>query len=231
VTAGSLPQVPRAARHRKSPPPPPPVAVPARSRAATRGRAARQRRAAGIARQLAYVLSRLIACAGLCGLAALVYRKIFQIRVFEAWLSSRIVAKATSLPTGYWHKFAGMWFAPTPSDQIGLIITPECTVALLVIPFLLITAVTVWLRTPLRWPLTALAAAVVLLVTINQLRLLTVVWFIRAMGNQSGFYWGHTLVGSLITIAGIGLSLLVYSLIFARRGKAALKAGNAARSR
>jgi hypothetical protein len=31
--------------------------------------------------------------------------------------------------------------------------------ALLVIPFLLITAVTVWLRTPLRWPLIALVAA------------------------------------------------------------------------
>ena len=223
MTAESLPG-PRAARHRKSPPPPPPAAAPAGSRAA-----ARERRApVGIARQLAYAVSRLVACAGLCGLAGLVYRNIFEIRVFEAWLSSRIVAKVTSLPTGYWHSSAGMWFAPTPWDQVGLVITPECTVALLVIPFLLITAVTVWLRTPLRWPLTALVAATVFLVTINQLRLLTVVWFIRAMGDQSGFYWGHTLVGSLITIAGIAISLAVYTLIFSRRGRTALRRGNAA---
>jgi exosortase/archaeosortase family protein len=194
--------------------------------------AVRERRAqGGIVRQLAYAVSRLVVCAELCGLAALVYRKIFEIRVFEAWLSSRIVAKVTSMPTGYWHSSAGMWFAPNPSDQVGLVITPECTVALLIIPFLLVTAVTVWLRTPLRWPLIALAAATVFLVAINQLRLLTVVWFIRAMGNQSGFYWGHTLAGSLITIAGIAASLAVYARIFSRRGKAALKRENAGQSR
>jgi exosortase/archaeosortase family protein len=229
VTAESLPG-PRSARHRKVPPPPAapaagPPPAPAQSRAAAREL---RGHGGGILHQLTYAVSRLIACAGLVGLAGLVYHKIFAIRVFEARLSSIIVAKATSLPTGYWHSSAGMWFAPTPWDQVGLVITPECTVALLIIPFLLITAITVWLRTPLRWPLIALATAAVFLVAINQLRLLTVVWFIRAMGNQSGFYWGHTLVGSLMTIAGIAISLGLYTMIFSRRGRGAVRRGNAA---
>jgi hypothetical protein len=71
----------------------------------------------------------------------------------------------------------------------------------------------------------------VFLATINQLRLLTVVWFIRATGTQSGFYRGHTLVGSLMTIAGIAVSLAVCTLIFSRRGKAALMRASAGQSR
>ncbi|MEP7023086.1 MAG: hypothetical protein ABJB47_04615, partial [Actinomycetota bacterium] len=136
-------------------------------------------------------------------------------------LASHVVTLGAHVPTGYWHSIAAMWFAPNPADQVGLGITPECTVGLLIIPFLLITAVAVWLRTPLRWPLIALVIALVLLVVINQLRLLTVVWFILAMGSHSGFYWGHTLVGSLITIAGIALSLAVYAKILLKRGSPA----------
>jgi hypothetical protein len=79
-------------------------------------------------------------------------------------------------------------------------------------------------RIALRRP----TAASVLLAAINQSRLLTAVWFIQAMGNRSGFYWGRTLAGSLITIAGIAVSPALYTLIFSRWGKAALKRGSAA---
>jgi exosortase/archaeosortase family protein len=214
VTADALPSGSRSAQHRK----------PAGHRA-PRGRATRPARPArprgGLASRLAAGALRLVACAGLCGLAVLAVAKQFRIRVFEAWLSSHVLAAGARVPAGYWSHYAAVWFAPDPSDQIGLIITPECTIALLIVPFLLLTAGTVWIRMPLRWPLIALAAAVLLLTAVNQLRLLTVTWFILGMGTHSGFYWGHTLVGSLITIAGIAVSLALYGFILLRRGNAA----------
>jgi exosortase/archaeosortase family protein len=167
---------------------------------------------------VAYVLSRVIACAGLCALATAAYQGIFRIRVFEAWLSSHVVALGASVRTGYWRSAPGVWFAPNSSGQVRLLITSESSVAVLVILFLLITAGAVWRRTPLRWPLAALMTAVALLVAINQLRLLTVVWFILAMGDDRGFYWGHTLAGPVITGAGIAASLAAYSTILLRRG-------------
>jgi exosortase/archaeosortase family protein len=103
----------------------------------------------------------------------------------------------------------------------GLQITAECTVALLLPPFLLMTALAVWLRRkPSAWPLVALAVASGLLLMVNQLRLLAVVWFIQALGMKSGYYWGHTMVGSLITISGLAATLLVYAPLIITRGGA-----------
>jgi exosortase/archaeosortase family protein len=165
--------------------------------------------------------ARLAACLGLCTLALLSFGEMDRIRMAESWLSGLVLTVGTGVPAGSWPEDATVWFAPFPPGQVGLVVTPECTVALLIIPFLLVTAAAVWMRAPLRRPLAALAAAIVLIAAFNQLRLLTVAWFILAMGSASGFYWGHTLVGSLITVVSLASSLAVYGMILLRRGSAA----------
>ena len=167
------------------------------------------------------VPARLAACLGLCALALLCYQEMDRIRMAESRLSGLVLIVGTGVPAGSWPQDATVWFAPFPPGQVGLVITPECTVALLIIPFLLITAAAVWMRAPLRRPLTALAAAIILIAGFNQLRLLTVAWFILGMGSASGFYWGHTLVGSLLTVVSLASSLAVYGMILLRRGSAA----------
>ena len=164
---------------------------------------------------------RLAACLALCALALLAFAEMSRIREFEAWLSGLVLTVGAGVPAGSWPGSATVWFAPFPPGQVGLVITPDCTVALLIIPFLLVTAAAVWMRAPLRRPLTALAAAVILIVGFNQLRLLTVAWFILGMGTASGFYWGHTLAGSLITVLSLASSLAVYGVVLLRRGSAA----------
>ena len=93
------------------------------------------------------------------------------------------------------------------TSHIGLVITPECTIALLMIPFLIATALIVWMRRRMTLPLVGLGVALLLLVAVNQARLLGIVLFVKEMGFQSGYYWGHTLVGSAITIIGLAGSL------------------------
>jgi exosortase/archaeosortase family protein len=102
---------------------------------------------------------------------------------------------------------------------MGLQITQECTVVLMTTPFLVATAVLVWRRSSTVRPVVACVVAACMLLVVNQLRILTIIMFVLHMGYGGGFYWGHTLIGSMITIAGGSLTLVVYGLIAIRRGR------------
>ncbi len=175
--------------------------------------------------RLAQAGYRWIVAAAMWGLAAAVLAENQHVRGFEAWLASHIVAAGAGTATNYSARLAVVWFTVSTHGSTqtvaGLQITAECTVALLIPPFLLMTGIAVWLRRkPSAWPLVALAVSVALLVLVNQLRLLAVVWFIQGMGMRAGYYWGHTMVGSLITILGLAATLLVYAPLIVSRGGA-----------
>jgi exosortase/archaeosortase family protein len=153
---------------------------------------------------------------GLIGLAYLTLRDNERIRDFEAWLAGHVITVAARLPSGNSKNQPIVWF-PNKTQEIGLVITPECTVALLMVPFIIATALLVWQRVPLIRPMLGLVLAAVMLIIVNQLRLLGIVLFVKHMGFASGFYWGHTLVGSIITIAGLASSLATFALMAVRR--------------
>jgi exosortase/archaeosortase family protein len=148
-----------------------------------------------------------------------VFRESSLIRGFEAWLAIHVIAAGTGAYTGALPARALVWFASGNQFAIALQVTSECTVALLMIPFLLLTAWLVWLKNPLIWPMTALATAVTMLIAVNQLRILTIVWFILGMGDQRGFYWGHTVIGTLITIFGLLATFFVFIMLALRKGR------------
>jgi exosortase/archaeosortase family protein len=152
----------------------------------------------------------------LCATAYVVVRDNVQIRDFEAWLSGHIITLAAGLHAGPTYGTPTVWF-PTPHAEIGLVITPECTAALLMVPFIAASALLVWQRVALARPIIGLAVAAVSLIMVNQIRLLGILWFVKAMGFSSGFYWGHTLVGSIITIMGLASSLAMFAMLAVRR--------------
>jgi exosortase/archaeosortase family protein len=161
--------------------------------------------------------TRLLICLGCIGLSLVIIKDNPMFRDFEAWLASHVVAIGAAVVTGHVAGSPVLWFTYKPGIEIGLEVTPECTVALLTIPFLLATAALVWARTSPVNSLIAVAAAAALLMVANQLRILTIVWFIRALGFSSGFYWGHVIVGSAITIFAIVTSLAVFTVLAVRR--------------
>ena len=193
-------------------------AVPERRPVAARqGRPAAggHRKRAGRGTGLPRSAARLTVSAILGGLAYLAFMENIRIRGFEAWLASHVIAVGARVQTGDDAGFQAVWFLEK-TERIGLIITPECTVGLLMVPFLAAAALLVWQRVPLKSPLTGVAVAVAMLVLVNQLRLLTIVWFVKTMGFSSGFYWGHTMAGSVITIVGLAASLAVFVLLAGR---------------
>jgi exosortase/archaeosortase family protein len=161
--------------------------------------------------------ARLASCAVAAALAGEVTRENLRFRLFEAWLSGHVIGLLTSVRAGAVPGAPIIWFDSGSHRNIAMFITPECTVATLIIPFLAGTALIVWYQSRLARPSAALAMAAVLLVAVNQLRLLTIACLVLAMGESSGFYWGHTIVGSLITVFGVAFVFCAYILLAAGR--------------
>jgi hypothetical protein len=153
---------------------------------------------------------------GLLGLAVLAAFQEERGRDYEAWLASHTF-HLLGVQTGYYGgPLAMAWFAMNTHLRIGFMVTPECTIAFLLIPFLIATSLLIWQRIMLIRPLIGLGVAVVLLLAMNQIRLLQIAAFVKGMGLISGFYWGHTIVGSLITIVGLAVTLIVFAMIAVR---------------
>jgi exosortase/archaeosortase family protein len=163
-----------------------------------------------------------VATAGSClYLAAFAAEKEMSLRGLEAQLAGHVIGLVTRMQAGSSPGVATIWFSPNRHTNIGLQVTPECTVALLTIPFLLATAAMVWVRPRPIWPVAGLALAIALLVVMNQVRLLVIAWLVQSMGFTSGFYWGHTIAGSIITICGLAVVLAIFAMIAIRKGKTA----------
>src|SRR5258708_10027707 len=169
----------------------------------TAHRKASHRRAAGPKAHASHRALRIAGSVLAVGMSAAVIRENISFRVFEAWLAGHVIPLATAIRAGSVPGAPIIWFADGPHLYRALLITPDCTVATLMVPFLLVTGWTIWHQARLARPVTAFVLAVSLLIAVNQLRLLAITWLILLMGFSSGFYWGHTMVGSLITVFGM----------------------------
>jgi exosortase/archaeosortase family protein len=165
--------------------------------------------------------ARLLACVSCCLLAAYAVKENYLLRGIEADLASKVVGFVTSSPAGAIPQTPTFWFTLSPHHEMGLEITPACTVVLMMTPFLVATAFLVWRKSSALRPVTACVIAIAMLAVVNQLRILTIIIFVLKLGFNGGFYWGHTMVGSLVTIVGGSATLVVYALIAVRRGSPA----------
>ncbi|MBO0807012.1 MAG: archaeosortase/exosortase family protein [Actinobacteria bacterium] len=159
----------------------------------------------------------LVAGAASLALSAVVLRESVALRTFEAWLSGRIVSPLTGIPAGAVPRAPIVWFANGPHRYLGMFVSSECTVDPLIVPFTMGTTWVAWRQSRVVRPLAALAVATCLLLGMNQFRLLIIILLTQRWGYRSGFYWGHTFTGSLITVFGVAFTFFVYALIGTRR--------------
>jgi exosortase/archaeosortase family protein len=154
---------------------------------------------------------RLAVSAGLLTAGLLVILATDRLRGAETWLSSLVAGVITRTPTSVLsngHTF--LWGLGT-SQLRGLTITPECTVALIAGPLLLLAALLASTRRldPGRvLGGAALAVAVVMVTNLTRIALIVVAF--NDWGN-GGFWWAHVLLGSVVTtlgtVAGVGVLL------------------------
>jgi len=114
-----------------------------------------------------------------------------------------------------------VYFGLGSAHPLGLTMTPECTSAFLLVPLILVGALLIGLRPRIagRVMLSLLVAAVVLIV-VNQVRILTMAALVGWLGTDRGYYWGHTMVGSVVSVFGGAIALVGFVWLATRPGRA-----------
>lgn len=118
-----------------------------------------------------------------------------------------------------------VYFGLGTTHPLGLQMTPECTSAFLVIPLVLVAAALIALRPRIaRRVLGSLALAAVVLIVVNQLRILALAGLVGWLGTDRGYYWGHTMIGSLVSVIGGAIALVLFVWLATRPPKAERRA-------
>ncbi|MFD8496103.1 exosortase P [Amycolatopsis sp. NPDC059657] len=139
-------------------------------------------------------------------------------RVFEVHLSGLILSVITSSGTEVVGDRETVYFGLSGDTPLGLRMTPECSSVFMLLPLLLVTAVMVWFRPQnSRTLFTSLAIAAVAVVIVNQLRVLAIVGLVNWLGVDTGYYWGHTLLGSMVSVIGGAGTLVLFVWLSTRR--------------
>lgn len=146
-------------------------------------------------------------------------------QVIEAQANGWLVAHAFGLntltaggqPTIY-------FFQASPGHGVSgglaaLVVTPECSVLLMLIPLMALFGLLLGLgRLKNRNLLLATAVAAVIMIAINQLRLAMIIGFIRLFGFPRGYPISHIYIGSVFAVFGFALAIFVFIKIASRDG-------------
>ena len=189
-----------------------------RARAAVRPRAVVPGSSRRASRRGSFALVRLPAIALLGGVALSLMIFQYQFRELEARATADVyrlftpVLAATRAPI--------IWFGLGRSGAFGLEITPDCSAALLIVP---LCGLGMLLMIPRRLAVgrvgAALAAAALVMVIGNLLRIGVIAVAVRLDGVGTGYQIGHLILGSIVSIIGIALALiLLVAIVTSRRG-------------
>ncbi|SCF11526.1 hypothetical protein [Micromonospora chokoriensis] len=141
----------------------------------------------------------------------------------EAWLNAHLVNAVGLADT---KSIGAAVIFPLDQRWVGFMVSSGCSVAMLLIPPIVLASTLIgFRRITVSRGLNALAMAVVLLVTVNQLRLAAVVVSMQTWGFRLGYERSHVLIGSVITTAGLIAVTILFVVLVSRtkrtRGAAA----------
>jgi exosortase/archaeosortase family protein len=168
--------------------------------------------------QLASVTSwrRALTSSLLCASTALILVFQYRFRHAEAMAAAFVYNLVT--PTLAATKAPIVWFGLGRPGAFGLVITPDCSAALLLVPLLMLgMALVLPVRLPLRRVIGALGVAAGLLVIGNLLRIGAIAVAVRVAGPGLGYQIGHLIIGSAISVVFIGASLILMTFIITSR--------------
>ncbi|SHH42981.1 exosortase/archaeosortase family protein [Jatrophihabitans endophyticus] len=159
------------------------------------------------------------------------------------FLDPGAVQRAEAATSAVLARLAGVGSAHRIGDQVvfatadglgGYDVSLGCTVAFLLLPYVVVTLglLSIGRVSPLR-AATALTAALVTVVTFNQLRLLAIAAAMHAWGPRTGYSRTHVLVGTVISTIGMVAAGAAYLAILLRgegpRSRRASHVGTVAR--
>lgn len=161
--------------------------------------------------------NRILAAAALAGIAVLLLVFQDQFRDGEAVVAARLYSVIT--PTLAAPGAPIVWFGLGSPGAFGLIITPDCSSALLITPLCVLgMGLAIPRRLALHRVCAGLAAAAALIVVGNLARIGLIAAMIRLCGMGTGYQLGHLVLGSLMSVLCIALSIVMLALIVSASG-------------
>ncbi|HEY3608534.1 MAG TPA: exosortase P [Pseudonocardiaceae bacterium] len=113
-----------------------------------------------------------------------------------------------------------VYFGLGSAHPIGLTMTPECTSAFLLVPMIVVGALLIGLRPRIAGRVVlSLGVAAAVLIVVNQVRILTMAALVGLLGTDRGYYWGHTMVGSVVSVFGGAIALVLFVWLATRPGR------------
>ncbi len=178
---------------------------------------ARGRHCAVSRRQVAPTSWRRVLVAATLG-AVIVTILVFQYQCRHAEAAAAAAMYNLVTPTMAATQSPIVWFGLGRPGGFGLLITPDCSAAFLLVPlFLLGMGLVLPVRLALRQVLAALATATLILIAGNLLRIGAIAVAMRAAGPDTGYKIGHLVIGSAISVIFISISLVMVTIIITGR--------------
>ncbi|MGC1281885.1 MAG: hypothetical protein WA895_03025, partial [Streptosporangiaceae bacterium] len=149
------------------------------------------------------------------GFALIVFQ--YQIRHLEAGAAAHLynlVTPAAALPSA-----PVITFGPGTTGGFGLVITPDCSMALLIAPLCGLGMVLIRPRRPqVRRAARALAVASLVMVAGDLVRIGSIAMTIRMDGIDTGYQISNLMLGPVVSIVCIALSLVLLALMLRSPG-------------
>jgi exosortase/archaeosortase family protein len=150
-----------------------------------------------------------------CATAVVIGHRTY--RTIEVVVAGRILDLVTSYGVVVTPGRQTVYFGLGSGSPFGLRMSPECTSAFLLVPLFGLAALMIALRPWItRSVLTALGVAGLVLLVVNQLRILTLVGLINWLGTKRGYHLGHTVLGSMVSVIGGAAALILFVLLATR---------------
>jgi exosortase/archaeosortase family protein len=141
-------------------------------------------------------------------------------RVFEVQVSGLILSVITTSGAYVASERETVYFGLSGDTPLGLRMTPECSSVFMLLPLLLVTAVMLYFRPKNAKRLfSSLVISAIVVVLVNQLRVLAIVGLVNWLGVDEGYYWGHTLLGSMVSVIGGAVALVLVVWLGTRRSR------------
>jgi len=170
---------------------------------------------------------RMIAGVGALSAAMLVLLSEGWYRGVEAALAGRALSGLLGFPVMISRPLRTVFFAfhgTGPAHMLGLQVTLGCSSDLLLAPILLFTGLLLLVgRSSALRVLLAASVAAAVVVLVNTLRLVLIALLVDWWGVETGFGWGHTLFGSVLTLAGMAVALGVFVVAVGRERRGGIR--------
>jgi exosortase/archaeosortase family protein len=152
----------------------------------------------------------------LCGTALSLMIYQYQFRHLEAVAAAHLYRLFTPVLAA--SRAPIIWFGLGSATAYGLVITPECSSALLIVP---LCGLGMLLLIPRRLAVSrvirGLMAAGAVMVGGNLLRIGVIAVAVRYGGLGAGYQLGHLILGSIVSIVCIALGLTLLTVILVRQ--------------